>query len=145
MSEEKRITRRELFTLGWLREKNEEIKEPAQKIVAIGAGCTMCGLCVVNCKSKALRFSGEINLELEPSLCDACGDCLKDCPEKCIFLVAKDKETGKMVLVSDKFVHCHRCGNIIAPSRMLAKIKERLPEQDIQQLCPECKSQADTK
>ncbi|MCT4593423.1 MAG: 4Fe-4S binding protein [Anaeromicrobium sp.] len=49
--------------------------------------CKECGLCVVNCPKKAIKFSEEINnsgykpVEINDELCIACGICYVTCPD----------------------------------------------------------------
>ncbi len=64
--------------------------------------CTGCGLCTIDCPTKALTLSqnGEgdtYQILFQQEICDACGVCEKSCPEDCLRLVEQGSEQDRIV------------------------------------------------
>jgi len=115
--------------------------------------CTGCGLCVIDCPTKALTLSQNnerdfYQLLFQQKACDACGVCQKSCPEHCLQLVVKEPEkdkTGKEVEVifEDEISRCMECGVSLFPQSMIKKMKTKIfmkkePTWSFN-LCPSCR------
>jgi len=88
-----RLSRREFLRIP--RPKNDVI------LVLENEKCTGCGLCTIDCPTKALTFSlnGERNtyqILFRQEICDACGACEKSCPEDCLQLVEQGSEQDRI-------------------------------------------------
>jgi len=115
--------------------------------------CTGCGLCTINCPTKALTISQNSERDVYQLLfrqkaCNACGVCEKSCPENCLQFVKKELEqdkTGKeaKVIFEDKISSCMECGIPLFPQSMVKKIKSKIfmtrePTWPFN-LCPSCR------
>jgi len=115
--------------------------------------CTGCGLCVMNCPTKALTLSQNNERDIYQILfredaCDACGVCEKSCPENCLQWVEKGpekNETGKKaeVIFEDKISRCMECGIPLFPQSMQKKLETKIfmtkePTWSLN-LCPSCR------
>jgi len=121
-------------------------------VLAIRAdGCTMCGLCAKVCPTEAFRFDeGPVaaTLDLDRNRCVGCGHCVAICPEKVI-----DVERGADLAVMGEgpvsikrsaMTRCRRCGEPVASSAMLARIRAMLPDDPgvmdtVEGLCLDCR------
>jgi ferredoxin len=121
--------------------------------------CTGCGLCVIDCPTKALTISQNserdtYQLLFREEACDACGVCEKSCPENCLQLVKKEPEkdeTGKKaeVIFEDKISRCIECGIPLFPQSMVKKLKTKIfmteePTWSFN-LCPSCRMKVSLK
>jgi len=98
--------------------------------------CTGCGLCVIDCSTKALTLSqnserDKFQLLFREDACDACGVCEKSCPENCLQWVEKvpeKVETGKKakVIFEDKISRCMECGIPLFPQSMQKKLETKI-------------------
>ena len=115
--------------------------------------CTGCGLCVMNCPTKALTLSQNNERDIYQILfredaCDACGVCEKSCPENGLQWVEKGpekNETGKKaeVIFEDKISRCMECGIPLFPQSMQKKLETKIfmtkePTWSLN-LCPSCR------
>ena len=143
MSEDKKITRRELLTM----------TSPLGRVSLERNRCTGCGLCVAGCPTEALsiRADGLANrfeLLFRHGACIACSSCVENCPEDCLVL-ERVMELDRLdepaeVLFDDEIALCTGCGKPVGPKAMLQSIKSKLGDSaELQSqigLCPECKS-----
>ena len=140
---EGKISRRELFKL----------VSPFGKVTLDGSKCTGCGLCTLDCPTRALTVSssGEADvyqLLFKYGLCVACGQCVEVCPEQCLHL-ERTLELDRLnspatVLFEDEIVRCSECGSPIASRAMINNIKAKVPAtgqfpSSQFELCPACK------
>ena len=118
--------------------------------------CSLCGLCAAGCPTGAIKTSVDEKMMLvfREDLCDACGHCAEVCPEQCLSLeraLAVDKkQAASVVLIEDGFARCSRCGSVVGPQAMIARIRLKLGDSDSPTssgvrhaallLCPACKS-----
>ena len=115
--------------------------------------CTGCGLCAIDCPTKALIINQNSEKDIYQLLfrqeaCNACGVCQKSCPENCLQLVEKEPEkdkTGKetKVIFEDNISRCMECGTPLFPQSMAKKIKTKIfitnePTWPFN-LCPSCR------
>jgi len=146
-----RISRREFLKI--IRPKNQGIPLIDKE------KCTGCGLCTIECATKALTISQDSDrdtyqLLFREEACDACGVCEKSCPEHCLQLVKKEPEkdeTGKKaeVIFEDKISRCMECGIPLFPQSMVKKLKTKIfmtkePTWSFN-LCPSCRMKASFK
>lgn len=128
---------------------------PLGKVTLDSSRCTGCGLCVVECPTRALFISsneeaGAFQLIFKHSNCVACGLCVEICPEKCLSMeriLELDKVGSQSVLFEDTIIRCSECGGPLGPKSMIDKMQARvmaagktLPLQF--ELCPACKVRA---
>lgn len=123
---------------------------PFGKLTLDGSQCTGCGLCAVDCPTKALTVlpgSGSYRLLLQQESCVGCGQCVKVCPEECLKL-EKVLELGKLgyhseTIIEGDFVRCKVCDTPIAPRAMIDKVRARITAAGgvTSQLetCPDCR------
>lgn len=121
-------------------------------VLAIRAdGCTMCGLCAKVCPTEAFRFDeGPVaaTLDLDRDRCVGCGHCVAICPEKVID-VERGADLGVMgegpvSVKRSAMTRCRRCGEPVASSAMLARIRAMLPDDPgvldtVEGLCLDCR------
>ena len=98
--------------------------------------CTGCGLCTIDCPTKALFLSQKGGTEtyqilFRQEICDACGVCEKSCPEGCLRMMdqgPQQKKTGKdaQVIFDDKISKCMECGIPLYPQAMIRKLESKL-------------------
>jgi len=140
---EGKVSRRELL----------KMVSPFGKVTLDSSKCTGCGLCVLDCPTRALTVSssGEddvYQLLFKYGLCVACGQCVEVCPEQCLHLeriLELDRlNSPATVLFEDEIVRCSECGSPIAPRAMINSIKAKIPTtgqfpSSQFELCPACK------
>jgi NAD-dependent dihydropyrimidine dehydrogenase PreA subunit len=116
--------------------------------------CTGCGLCTIDCPTKALVISQLTEKEeafqilFLQETCNACGVCEKSCPENCLQWVEKEPEqdktgNGVKVLFEDETTKCVGCGIPLFPQSMVKKLKTKIfmtkePTWSFN-LCPSCR------
>ncbi len=140
---EGKISRRELLKL----------VSPLGKVALDGSKCTGCGLCALDCPTRALTVSSSretdvYQLLFKHSLCIACGQCVEVCPEQCLHLERTleldSLNNPPVVLFEDEIVRCRACGNPISSKTMIKRLQAKLPAEvgsldSHLELCPECK------
>ena len=138
------ISRRELLKLA----------SPLGKVKLDSSKCTGCGLCALDCPTRALTFSsGEeadvYQLLFKHNLCIACGQCVELCPEQCLHLertLELDRlNNPAVVLFEDRIATCRECGSIIGSKAMIEKLQAKVVAVGDSltyqcELCPVCKS-----
>lgn len=143
VSEEK-LSRRELFESVW----------PARDVVPVidGERCTGCGICAMDCPTKALTVSqsdeeGSYQILFQQEICDGCRICGKSCPEQCLKLNPVRKEDGKhhevVAIFEDRVSHCNECGVPLFPQAMVRLLKSKMlaiGQAELPfDLCPSCR------
>jgi ferredoxin len=118
--------------------------------------CTGCGLCAIDCPTKALaiRPSSEkdsYQLLFRREACNACGLCEKSCPEHCLQFIDREvekDETGNetKVIFEDNLSRCIQCGIPLFPRSMVRKLEAKIftnqgPTWELN-LCPSCRTTA---
>jgi ferredoxin len=115
--------------------------------------CTGCGLCTIDCATKALMINQSnerdtYQLLFRQETCDACGVCEKSCPENCLQLVEIDPEedeAGKEVKIifEDDVSRCKGCGIPLFPRSMAKRLETKiLTDRKANwpfNLCPSCR------
>jgi ferredoxin len=115
--------------------------------------CTGCGLCTIDCPTKALMINQSsekdtYQLLFQQEACNACGVCEKSCPENCLQLVEKEPEqnkTGKetKVIFEDNISRCMECGTPLFPRSMVKKMETKILTNRKTtwpfNLCPSCR------
>jgi ferredoxin len=115
--------------------------------------CTGCGLCTIECPTKALMINQSsekdtYQLLFRQEACNACGVCEKSCPENCLQLVEKEPEqnkTGKeaIVIFEDNLSKCIVCSIPLFPGSMVKKLETKiLTNRETTwpfNLCPSCR------
>ena len=137
-----KISRRQLLKMA----------SPLGKVTLDKATCTGCGLCALECPSRALTAStnGETEvyrLLFKHNLCIACGLCIEACPEQCLQLerTLEPDRLGQpaVVLFESSLGRCAQCGIPVAPQSMLANLGARIRGRGgiaVQlNLCPACR------
>lgn len=140
---EGKISRRELL----------KMVSPFGKVALDGSKCTGCGLCAIDCPTRALTVSssGEADVYqvlFKYSLCVACGQCVEVCPEQCLYL-ERTLELDRLnspatVLFEDEIVRCSECSSPVGSRAMINSIKAKVPAigqfpSSHLELCPMCK------
>ena len=137
-----KISRRQLLKMA----------SPLGKVTLDKATCTGCGLCALECPSRALAdaVNGETEvyqLLFKHNLCIACGLCAEVCPEQCLHLerTLELDHVGQpaVVLFESSLGRCSQCTTPFAPRSMLANLGARIRGQgriaDQLDLCPACR------
>jgi ferredoxin len=115
--------------------------------------CTGCGLCTIDCSTKALTVhqsseTDKYQLLLRQKACDGCGACEKSCPEQCLRLVEKESEKDKAgneikVIFEDSLSRCAECGLPLFPRSMAKKLEAKILMNTKADwpfhLCPSCR------
>jgi ferredoxin len=143
-SKNKKMTRRELLKMA----------SPLGRVILETHNCTACGLCAVECDTRALSFayvenSGTCRLLFRHRLCTACGKCADVCPEKCL-RVERTVDIERInasdeILFEDEVVRCAECGKPFATRSMVDSMKAKLgiegqPAGSYLEICPDCKA-----
>ena len=128
---------------------------PFGKVELDSSQCTGCGLCAVDCPTRALSvlLSEETDifqLLFKHSACVACSCCVEICPEKCLRMeraLELDKMDSQSVLFEDVIIRCSSCGGPVGPKTMVGKLRARVaaagrPIDAQLELCPTCKVKA---
>ncbi len=140
-----RLSRREFLRIS--RPKNDVIP------VLDNEKCTGCGLCTIDCPTKALSLSlnGErdtYQILFRQEICDACGACEKSCPEGCLRMIDQEPQQKKIVkdaqvIFDDKISKCTGCGIPLYPQAMVKRLESKLflaKEHAWRfHLCPSCR------
>jgi ferredoxin len=115
--------------------------------------CTGCGLCTIDCPTKALMIDqnserDSYQLLFREEACNVCGICEKSCPENCLQLVEREPEQDRIgkeakVIFEDKLSRCMECGIPLFPQSMVEKLKTKiLLNRETTwsfNLCPSCR------
>ena len=115
--------------------------------------CTGCGLCTIDCPTKALTINQSdekdtCQLLFRQGACDACGVCEKSCPENCLQLVEKEPEEDEAgeevkVIFEDDVSRCMECGIPLFPRSMVKKMETKISMNRETtwpfELCPSCR------
>lgn len=139
------ISRRELLKLA----------SPLGKVMLDSSKCTGCGLCALDCPTRALTVSssGEdvYQLLFKHGLCIACGQCVEVCPEQCLVLERildlSQIKGAPVVLFEDSIARCRQCGGVVGSAAMIDRLRAKLVNRgDLLtsqlELCPRCKAEA---
>ena len=112
-------------------------------------GCTVCGLCAGVCPTGAIRFDeGAVaaTLEIDRSACVGCGHCAAICPEGVLSVErGVDLERlgrGAEPLKRSAVARCRRCGEPVAPTAMLERLRPLLDPAVLattEGLCQRCR------
>ena len=123
-----RLSRREFLRIPRL--KNDVI------LVLDNEKCTGCGLCAIDCPTKALTLSlngtrDTYQILFRQENCDACGVCEKSCPEACLRMMDQEPEQKKMgmdakVIFDDKISKCMECGIPLYPQAMVKRLESKV-------------------
>lgn len=110
-------------------------KVPFARMVVDSSQCTCCGLCTLNCPTRALTTSSSeetdnYQLLFRHDCCIACGRCVTICPENCIQMervLELDKlNDPAVVLFEDRIAHCRECGSVIGSRLMIDRLQAKL-------------------
>jgi ferredoxin len=115
--------------------------------------CTGCGLCAIDCPTKALTLfqnseRDTYQLLFREEACDACGICEKSCPEHCLQLTEQKSEQdrivkGAKVIFEDKISRCVECCTPLFPQAMIKKLESKIFNTGKTvwsfNLCPSCR------
>ena len=115
--------------------------------------CTGCGLCSLDCPTKALGVSQESGKETYQLLfrqeaCDACHVCEEVCPEHCLRWLEKEpRKDGAgeevKVIFEVELSRCVQCGTPLFPRSMVKKLETKIGMNKEAtwpfNLCPSCR------
>ena len=114
--------------------------------------CTGCGLCALDCETKALKVnqvSGKETYQLlfREEACNACRICQEVCPEHCLQWMETDPEKhagdGVKVIFEDEMSRCDRCGIPLFPRSMVERLEPKIRTNNEASwpfsLCPSCR------
>ena len=145
LSSEGEVSRRELL----------KRLSPFGKVELDTSQCTGCGLCALECPTRALTVSSSgktdtFQLLFKYGHCLACSRCVEICPEKCLRMervLELKKMDSQSVLLEDTIVRCVGCGSPIGPKTMIDKLQARMVAagqsfSSQSGLCSTCKVQA---
>lgn len=121
--------------------------------------CTGCGLCTIDCPTKALTLyqNGErdtYQILFRQEICNACGVCENSCPENCLQMLdqqPQQKKIGKeaKVIFNDKISKCMGCGIPLYPQAMIKKLESKIFTTKEKawpiHLCPSCRMRSQFK
>jgi len=162
---DKEYSRRELLQMA----VPKGIFPSEEKLILNKTECSGCAICAQECLTGALTVEGEKSISLvfryqqecltgaltvegEKSIslvfryqkCDACGECVEICPEKCLKLESGKNESPQVILFEDEYAHCTKCGVVIGSKSMIKNIQSKFVNsgQTIMEnlsRCPACK------
>lgn len=99
-------------------------------------GCTLCGICAGVCPTFALSFDQRAEtatLAFQGGKCLACRHCVDVCPEHVLTVEARTDLPsilgGTRELKRGTVATCRRCGRPVAPTAMVQRLRELLPDQ----------------
>ncbi|MFQ6126872.1 MAG: hydrogenase iron-sulfur subunit [Candidatus Heimdallarchaeota archaeon] len=140
-----------LHEYGTLHPPFAEVKIDAEK-------CTMCGICVNRCLTKAMKLLKKENatqINFTHAWCIDCGICENTCPEEAIEMnrvidLRQLVERSEQTLVEQKFVSCIKCGKPFIPNMALKLISKAIQEKstateeqlNFMKTCYECRTKA---
>lgn len=116
--------------------------------------CTLCTVCVDNCRSGALAVDCTprmIRLSFDPARCNGCRKCMRLCPEQAINIIIKSPLTSppssqRNVVAKAPRVICPRCNRPHIAEPWLKRLATHLGNGESVQyslaLCPFCKTTA---
>jgi len=126
--EDKMMSRREFLRIP--RAKNDVI------LILDKEKCTGCGLCTIDCPTKALTLSQDVERDsyqilFQQEICNACGVCEKSCPEDCLQMIGQEPEKKKIgrepkAIFNDEISKCMECGIPLFPQAMVKKLESKL-------------------
>ncbi|QIW24428.1 4Fe-4S dicluster domain-containing protein [Sulfolobus sp. S-194] len=110
--------------------------------------CTLCGVCVRRCPTKALEYEikeSKVYIKFSPANCVGCNMCVNLCEEGAIYIL-KDynyqslNEDYSYILTEDEIVKCRRCGKPFDNKKRILRVAKLL-NKPIEELeyCNECK------
>lgn len=128
-------------------------KVTSGKLRLDGSQCTGCGLCILECPTKALIVSSsdetdDYQLLFRHDLCVACSRCIEICPEQCLHLeriLELDKiDSPAALLFESEIARCRVCNNVIGTKAMIDGLQVKLQAVGRSlasqlELCPTCK------
>jgi ferredoxin len=126
---------------------------PFGKLELDRSQCTACGLCALDCPTKALSFVSDerwYQLLFHHQACIGCGQCIRSCPEKCLRLentleIERLNSPAETIFESE-IAMCQECGMPIAPRAMIDKLRTRIAAaQGLTsqlEICPACRTKA---
>jgi ferredoxin len=126
------------------------IKLPFLSIKVNQDSCTMCGICVNRCPTKALNLIQKdlkITLSFDYNLCIACHDCITVCPDQALSserILDIRKSSPTTVLNFDKMITCERCKEPFTFSKKTHQIirlssNSETYDQLISKFCSKCR------
>jgi ferredoxin len=140
---------RALAALGATRGNIANERAPLGRVTFDSSACTMCGLCASVCPTGAIRFDQGVvaaALDLDRSACIGCGHCSRICPERALAIepvVDLDRLGGvPEPLKRSTLARCRRCGEPVAPTAMLERLRPSLDPSllaTIEGLCQRCR------
>ena len=110
-------------------------KAPFGKLRLDSSQCTGCGLCTLECPTKALMTSlsdetDDYQLLFRHDLCVACSRCTEVCPEQCLHLeriLELDKiDSSAALLSAGEIARCRECGTVIGSRAMIGRLQVKL-------------------
>jgi ferredoxin len=117
-----------------------------EKLTLNKTECSGCAICAQECLTGALTVEGEesISLVFRYQKCNACGECVEICPEKCMKLESGKNESPQVILFEDEYARCTKCGVVIGSKSMIKNIQSKFvnSSQTIMEnlsRCPACK------
>lgn len=140
---------RALAALGATRGSVANDRSPLGRVTFESDRCTMCGLCATVCPTGAIRFDqGAVAaaLDLERAACIGCEHCSTICPEHALSVerVVDLERLGGVPepLKRSTLARCRRCGDPVAPTAMLERLRPALDPAllaTIEGLCQRCR------
>ena len=108
---------------------------PLGKVEVDPSRCTACGLCTLECPTKALTLvrkeeEDSFQLLFQHDLCNACGLCGEACPEKCLQW-ERGLEWGSIgkparILFEGGICRCSECGVLLFPQPLIHRLQARI-------------------
>jgi len=104
--------------------------------------CTLCGLCVQVCPTRALSIQEDNHttaIWVSTGTCNGCKKCVKVCPEQVILLSGKSDGSEKVLLRGSPRSTCPGCGNPTVSEAELAHVASRLGNPEWLSYCIRCR------